>query len=112
MVAPGTIEHWLRNDHYPTDEAYLGAIADAMHDEYKAITDAGRCCRSTTRISGCLEYLHRHGRGEYRKFAQLRIEALNHALRDVPQEQIRLHVCWGSYHGPHKFDIPCVTSWT
>ena len=43
---------------------------------------------------------------EYRRFAQVRVEALNHALRDIPEERVRLHMCWGSYHGPHKYDIP------
>ncbi len=74
-VAPGTIEHWLRNEYYATDEEYLYAIADAMHEEYKAIADAGFI---------------------------LQIDA----LRGISPEQVRLHVCWGSYHGPHKYDIP------
>jgi len=106
-VAPGTIEHWLRNDYYPSDEAYLAAIADAMHLEYKAIADAGFVLQiDDPDLPDAWNIYTDMSIPEYRKFAQLRIDALNHALRDIPQEQIRLHVCWGSYHGPHKFDIP------
>ncbi len=106
-VAPGTIEHWLRNEYYPSDEAYLYAIADAMHEEYKAIVDAGFLLQiddpdlaDAWQIHGAMSV------PEYRKFAELRIDALNHALRDIPPESVRLHVCWGSYHGPNKYDIP------
>jgi len=106
-VAPGTMEHWLRNEYYPSDEAYLYAIADAMHEEYKAITDAGFLLQiddpdlaDAWQIHGGMSV------PEYRKFAEIRIDALNHALRDIPPERVRLHVCWGSYHGPHKYDIP------
>jgi 5-methyltetrahydropteroyltriglutamate--homocysteine methyltransferase len=106
-VAPGTIEHWLANEHYPTDEAYLYAIADAMHEEYKAITDAGLILQIDDPDLPDAWQIHLEmSVAEYRKYAELRIDALNHALRDCPQEQVRLHVCWGSYHGPHKYDIP------
>jgi 5-methyltetrahydropteroyltriglutamate--homocysteine methyltransferase len=106
-VAPGTIEHWLANEHYPTDEAYLYAIADAMHDEYKAITDAGLILQIDDPDLPDAWQIHLEmSVAEYRKYAELRIDALNHALRDCPMEQVRLHVCWGSYHGPHKYDIP------
>ena len=106
-VAPGTIEHWLRNDHYPTDEAYLNAIADVMHEEYNAIVDAGFLLQIDDPDLGDAWQIHGDmDVAEYRRFAQLRIEALNHALRDIPQEKIRFHMCWGSYHGPHLFDIP------
>lgn len=106
-VAPGTIEHWLRNEYYPSDEAYLYAIADAMHEEYKAITDAGFLLQiddpdlpDAWQIHGAMSV------PEYRRFAEIRVDALNHALRNIPPERVRLHVCWGSYHGPHKYDIP------
>ncbi|HEY7495368.1 MAG TPA: cobalamin-independent methionine synthase II family protein [Candidatus Tectomicrobia bacterium] len=106
-VAPGTIEHWLRNEYYPTDEAYLYAIADAMHEEYKAIVDAGFLLQIDDPDLPDAWQIHPDMRvPEYRQFAEMRIDALNYALRDIPQEMVRLHVCWGSYHGPHKFDIP------
>jgi 5-methyltetrahydropteroyltriglutamate--homocysteine methyltransferase len=106
-VAPGTIEHWMKNEYYRSDEEFLNAIADAMHEEYKAITDAGFLLQiddpdlaDAWQIQGDMSV------SEYRKFAELRIEALNYALRDIPEESVRFHMCWGSYHGPHKYDIP------
>lgn len=106
-IAPGTIEHWLRNRYYPSDEAYLYAIADAMREEYRAIVDAGFLLQIDDPDLPDAWQIHPHlSVPEYRKFAELRVEALNHALRDIPPERVRLHVCWGSYHGPHKYDIP------
>ncbi len=106
-VAPGTIEHWLRNEYYPSDEAYLEAIAEAMREEYTAIVDAGFILQIDDpdlpdgwQINAQLDV------PQYRRFAALRIEALNHALRDIPPERVRFHMCWGSYHGPHKYDLP------
>jgi 5-methyltetrahydropteroyltriglutamate--homocysteine methyltransferase len=106
-VAPGTIEHWMKNEYYANDEDFLTAIADAMHEEYKAITDAGFLLQiddpdlaDAWQIHGDMSV------PEYRKFATLRIDALNYALRDIPEESVRFHMCWGSYHGPHKYDIP------
>jgi 5-methyltetrahydropteroyltriglutamate--homocysteine methyltransferase len=106
-VAPGTIEHWLHNDYYPNAEAYLNAIADAMHEEYKAIVDAGYILQiDDPDLPDGWQMYPDMSVEEYRKYAELRIDALNHALRDLPEAQVRLHVCWGSYHGPHKHDIP------
>jgi len=106
-IAPGTIEHWLRNRYYPSDEAYLSAIADAMREEYQAIVKAGFLLQIDDPDLPDAWQIHPHmSVPEYRKFAELRVEALNHALRDIPPERVRLHVCWGSYHGPHKYDIP------
>jgi 5-methyltetrahydropteroyltriglutamate--homocysteine methyltransferase len=106
-VAPGTIEHWLSNDHYGGDEAYLAAIADAMKAEYEAIVGAGFLLQIDDPDLADAWQIHPHmSVAEYRKFAALRIEALNHALRYVPPERVRFHVCWGSYHGPHKHDLP------
>ena len=106
-VAPGTIEHWMKNEYYQSDEDFLNAIADAMHEEYKAITDAGFLLQiddpdlaDAWQIHGDMSV------PEYRQFAELRIDALNYALRDIPEESVRFHMCWGSYHGPHKYDIP------
>jgi len=106
-VAPGTIEHWLRNDHYRSDEAYLAAVADAMKVEYDAIVRAGFLLQIDDPDLADAWQIHRTMTvAEYRKFAALRIEALNHALRDIAPERVRFHVCWGSYHGPHKHDLP------
>ncbi len=106
-VAPGTIEHWMKNEYYPDDEAYVFALADAMHEEYKAIVNAGFVLQidDPDLADGWQRNTDMTVAG-YRKFAELRIEALNHALRELPQERVRFHMCWGSYHGPHKYDIP------
>jgi len=106
-VAPGTIEHWLWNEHYKTDEELLFAVADAMHEEYKLITDAGILLQidDPDLPDGWQMFPHMNV-GEYRRYAAMRVEALNHALAGVPSEMVRLHVCWGSGHGPHKNDIP------
>ena len=106
-IAPGTIEHWLFNQHYASDEDFLFAIADAMHAEYRAITDAGLNLQiDDPDLPDGWQMFPEMTVEEYRRYAALRVEALNHALRDIPREQVRLHVCWGSGHGPHQNDIP------
>jgi 5-methyltetrahydropteroyltriglutamate--homocysteine methyltransferase len=106
-VAPGTIEHWMRNVYYASDEEYLTAVADAMRVEYKAITDAGLILQiDDPDLPDAWQMHPEMDVPAYRRFAALRIEALNHALRDMPVEQIRFHTCWGSYKGPHRYDIP------
>ncbi|HWP28752.1 MAG TPA: cobalamin-independent methionine synthase II family protein [Chloroflexota bacterium] len=106
-VAPGTIEHWLGNAYYPSYEAFLYGLADAMHEEYKAIVDAGFVLQIDD--PGLLDGWQMRPEltvAEYRRHAALAVAALNHALRDLPSDRVRYHVCWGSYHGPHKHDIP------
>jgi 5-methyltetrahydropteroyltriglutamate--homocysteine methyltransferase len=106
-IAPGTIEHWMKNDYYPSDEAYLVAIADAMHEEYKPIVDAGFLLQiDDPDLPDGWQFMSRMNVAEYRKYAELRVDALNHGLRDIPPDRVRFHTCWGSYHGPHKYDIP------
>jgi 5-methyltetrahydropteroyltriglutamate--homocysteine methyltransferase len=106
-IAPGTIEHWMKNDYYPNDEAYLIAIADAMHEEYKAIVDAGFLLQiDDPDLPDGWQFMSNMTVPEYRKYAELRIDALNHGLHDIPPDRVRFHTCWGSYHGPHKYDIP------
>ncbi|HWO72376.1 MAG TPA: cobalamin-independent methionine synthase II family protein [Dehalococcoidia bacterium] len=105
-VAPGTIEHWLWNRYYKDDREFLFAIADVMHEEYKAITDAGIVLQiDDPDLPDGWQMFPEMSVEDYRRYAQLRVEALNHALRDCPRELVRLHVCWGSGHGPHKNDI-------
>jgi 5-methyltetrahydropteroyltriglutamate--homocysteine methyltransferase len=106
-VAPGTIEHWMENRYYGSDEEFLNAIANAMHEEYKAITDAGFLLQiDDPDLADAWQIHPEMSMIEYRKFAELRIDALNYALRDIPEESVRFHMCWGSYHGPHVYDIP------
>lgn len=106
-VAPGTIEHWLGNLHYGSEDDYLTAIADAMHEEYHAIVDAGFVLQIDDPDLGDGWQVHREmDVPAYHRFAEKRIDALNYALRDIPEDRVRFHICWGSYHGPHKYDIP------
>jgi 5-methyltetrahydropteroyltriglutamate--homocysteine methyltransferase len=106
-IAPGTIEHWMKNDYYPNDEAYLAAIADAMHEEYQAIVDAGFLLQiDDPDLPDGWQFMSQMTVPEYRKYAELRVDALNHGLRGIPADRVRFHTCWGSYHGPHKYDIP------
>ena len=106
-VAPGTIEHWLENEYYDNEESYLAAIAEAMREEYAAIAGAGFILQIDDPDLGDAWQIHPElDVGGYRRFAGLRIDVLNHALRGIPPERVRFHMCWGSYHGPHKYDIP------
>jgi len=107
-ASPGVISLFLQNDFYPTREAYLAALADAMKEEYETIVAAGLDLQLD-----CPDLaLSRHmlfndlTDDEFVKIAQGHVEALNHALRDVPQDKVRIHICWGNYEGPHICDIP------
>ena len=104
---PGTIEHWMVNEHYKTAEEFVYAIAEAMREEYGAIVDAGFLLQiDDPDLPDGWACLPEMSVADYRKYGQMRVEALNHALRNIPPEKIRLHVCWGSFHGPHSNDIP------
>jgi len=104
---PGTIEHWMLNDFYKDDEAFVFAIADVMHQEYQAIVDAGFLLQiDDPDLPDGWNCLPDITLPDYRRYAAMRVEALNHALRGIPKEKVRLHVCWGSHHGPHHDDIP------
>jgi 5-methyltetrahydropteroyltriglutamate--homocysteine methyltransferase len=107
-VAPGTIELQRRNEYYPTAEDYLYAIAEAMREEYRAIVAAGFLLQiDDPRVEAQYDMLDpAPSLAQYRKFAALRVEALNHALADIPAERVRYHLCWGSWHGPHTTDVP------
>jgi len=105
-VAPGTMEHWMKNEYYPSDEAYLFAIAEAMREEYQAIIDAGFVLQiDDPDLADAWQMYPEMSLADYRKYQELRIDALNHGLKDLPVDRIRFHMCWGSYHGPHKYDI-------
>jgi 5-methyltetrahydropteroyltriglutamate--homocysteine methyltransferase len=104
---PGTIEHWMLNEHYKSDEEFVFAIADTMHEEYTAIVDAGFLLQiDDPDLPDGWNCLPDITLPEYRKYAAMRVDALNHALTGIPKEKVRLHVCWGSHHGPHHDDIP------
>ncbi len=106
-ASPGVISLFLQNDHYPTREAYLAALADAMKEEYETIVAAGLDLQLD-----CPDLaLSRHmlftdlSDDAFVKIANMHVEALNHALQNVPQERVRVHICWGNYEGPHCCDI-------
>ncbi len=108
VLAPGWIEHSLWNEYYPTDEEFLFAIADAMRHEYRAIVEAGFVLQlDDPGLPDTYDMIvPAPSVEEYRRFAEIRIEALNHALKGLPEERIRYHICWGSWHGPHTHDLP------
>lgn len=106
-ISPGSVEHYVRNQYYEKDEEFLYRIAEIMRDEYKAITDAGFILQLDD--PGLPDGYGIHADmsiAEYRRYAEVRVEATNYALRDCPEEQVRLHMCWGSVHHPHTQDIP------
>ena len=106
-ITPGTMEHWLENEYYKTDEEYLFALADALHVEYKSIVDAGFLLQIDDPDLPDAWQMHPEMTvKDYQKFADLRVDALNHAIGDIPEEKVRFHTCWGSYKGPHKYDVP------
>jgi 5-methyltetrahydropteroyltriglutamate--homocysteine methyltransferase len=106
-ITPGTVEHWLWNDYYKTDEEFLFAIADVMHEEYRLIADSGIMLQlDDPDLPDGWQMFPDMSVSEYRRYAGLRVEALNHGLRDIPADRIRFHTCWGSSHGPHKNDVP------
>ena len=107
-ASPGVISLFLQNAHYKTREAYLAALADAMKTEYETIVAAGLDLQLD-----CPDLaLSRHmlftdlSDDEFVKVAQSHVEALNHALSDIPADKVRIHICWGNYEGPHVCDIP------
>jgi 5-methyltetrahydropteroyltriglutamate--homocysteine methyltransferase len=108
VLAPGWIEHSLWNEFYPTDEAFLFAIADAMQSEYRAIVDAGFILQlDDPGLPDTYDMIvPTPSLEEYRRFASIRVDALNHALSGLPEDRVRYHICWGSWHGPHTHDLP------
>ena len=106
-ASPGVISLFLQNDFYATRDAYLAALADAMRDEYETIVASGLDLQLD-----CPDLaLSRHmlfsdlSDSEFIKIAESHMEALNHALKNVPSEKVRIHICWGNYEGPHVCDI-------
>jgi 5-methyltetrahydropteroyltriglutamate--homocysteine methyltransferase len=106
-VAPGTA-YRFGNVHYQDDKEFLYDCAEAMREEYKAILDAGLVLQldDPSTATGWDMINPEPALDDYKKFTMVRIEALNHALRGLPQDRIRYHLCWGSWHGPHTTDIP------
>jgi 5-methyltetrahydropteroyltriglutamate--homocysteine methyltransferase len=108
-VSPGQIARFMGNAYYPTHEAYIYALADAMRPEYAAIVNAGFVlqvdCPDLASGRTNSEFASRSF-AEWRKIAQMHVAALNEALRGIAPESVRLHLCWGNYAGPHQRDVP------
>jgi 5-methyltetrahydropteroyltriglutamate--homocysteine methyltransferase len=109
-VSPGTVAVFQPNEYYPTHEAYMEALAAAMKEEYETIVNSGLLLQVD-----CPDLaMGRHSRfrnltdEEFLRTAEIQVEALNHALANVPADRVRLHICWGNYEGPHTHDIPLV----
>ena len=106
-IAPGTFGRG-QNRYYSSEAEFLFAIAEAMKEEYRAIIDAGFILQiDDPGLPDTWDTLEPVPTvAEYQKYAAVRIEALNHALAGLPQDRVRYHICWGSWHGPHSTDIP------
>ncbi len=108
VVAPASALPGAKVEYYKDEETYLMALADALHEEYQAIVDAGLHVQVDDAF---LPYMYERmvppmSKADYLRWAELRIAALNRALAGIPQERSRYHICWGSWNGPHAFDVP------
>ena len=107
-ASPGVVSLFFRNEHYPTEEEYLFAIAEAMRVEYETIVDAGFVLQLDCPDLGMGRHIQHAdlSLADWRKKAQLHVEAMNHALRHIAPDRVRMHLCWGNYEGPHHCDVP------
>jgi len=107
-ASPGVISLFFRDDHYGNHEAYLFAIADAMRQEYETVARAGFILQLDCPDLAMGRHIQFAGLGleEFRKMARLHLAALDHAVANIPPEQLRIHLCWGNYEGPHHYDVP------
>jgi 5-methyltetrahydropteroyltriglutamate--homocysteine methyltransferase len=108
VFAPGWLDHHIFDEYYRDDEKFVFAIADALRDEYRAVTDAGFILQiDDPGIADSWDMIKPEpSLVEYRRYLQVRVEALNHALSGIPEDRVRHHFCWGSWHGPHTHDLP------
>jgi 5-methyltetrahydropteroyltriglutamate--homocysteine methyltransferase len=106
--SPGILTRFIINLHYPTEDAYVAALADMMKTEYRAIVEAGFVLQiDAPDLGSCRNNQYRDlTDDQFRKIAARNIEALNGALEGLPADKVRLHICWGNYEGPHNFDLP------
>ena len=107
-ASPGVISLFFRNDHYPSHETYLFAIAEAMRHEYETVARGGVVLQLDCPDLAMGRHIQFAGLSvdEFRTMARLHVEALNHAVGSIPADQLRLHLCWGNYEGPHHHDVP------
>ena len=108
-ASPGVIAHFLENQYYGSDEAYLAALADALRPAYVAIAAAGFVLQLDCPDLAMSRHMGANAdlpTAQFRTKIGAQIEALNHAVAGIPPEQLRLHLCWGNYEGPHHRDVP------
>jgi len=110
-ASPGVVAIFQQNDFYSTDEEYIEAVAEAMRVEYEAIVDAGFLLQVDSPDLAMGRHFAFKGQPDevFLKAVDRNVDALNHALRNIPAEKIRMHLCWGNYEGPHNHDIPLAT---
>ncbi|MCK0120113.1 cobalamin-independent methionine synthase II family protein [Loktanella sp. F6476L] len=110
-ASPGVISLFLQNDYYKSREAYLAALADAMKAEYETIVASGLDLQLDCPDLALAKHMlfNDLSDAEFTKIAAGHVEALNHALQDIPSDKVRIHICWGNYEGPHVCDIPMDT---
>ena len=106
-ASPGVVSLFFHDDFYGSEEAYLAAIADAMREEYETITNAGFVLQIDCPDLGMGRHIQYANLSldEWRKKAIMHVEALNDAVRNIPPEKLRMHLCWGNYEGPHHCDV-------
>ncbi|MBV8991313.1 MAG: cobalamin-independent methionine synthase II family protein [Solirubrobacterales bacterium] len=104
-ASPGVISVFLQNQHYPSHEEYIAALADAMKAEYDEIHGAGLVLQLDCPDLAMTRHMTQESLEDFRRRAKLHVEAINHATRDIPAQDMRLHLCWGNYEGPHHHDV-------
>lgn len=110
-ASPGVVAIFQQNEYYPNDEAYIEAVAEAMRVEYEAIVNAGFLLQIDSPDLAMGRHFAFAGQPDevFLRVVDRNVEALNHALRNIPAEKTRMHLCWGNYEGPHNHDIPLET---
>ena len=110
-ASPGVIAVWQPNEYYATDDDYLAAVAEAMRPEYEAIVGAGFLLQLDCPDLGMARHMNysKLDDAAFVRLAERNVEVLNHAVRNLPADRLRMHVCWGNYEGPHHRDIPLAT---
>jgi 5-methyltetrahydropteroyltriglutamate--homocysteine methyltransferase len=108
VPSPGWLDHFIFNEHYGTEEEFVFGLAGALQEEYRGVVDAGFILQIDDPgvVSSWDMIRPQPTIAEYRKYLKLRVDALNHALAGIPEDRVRLHFCWGSWHGAHTHDLP------
>jgi 5-methyltetrahydropteroyltriglutamate--homocysteine methyltransferase len=108
VFAPGWLDHHIGNEYYKTDEEFVFALADALREEYRAVVEAGFILQiDDPGITDSWDMIKPEPSiAEYRRYVKIRVDALNHALSGLPEDRVRHHFCWGSWHGAHTHDLP------